>query len=233
MNVDGTRNVVEAALEAKVRRLLYTSSTAALGRPLPGTIGDEQTPYDWPPGMPYNESKRDGERVALAAGSRGIEVVVLSPSFVIGPGDPRRRLATVLRAVRMGLGRVAPPGGLTLCDVRNAAAAHVAALTRGRPGERYVLGGPHVTWREFLAGLASALDAPAPLVTVPPVVLRLAALPLAGVALLASIDAGATRLAGLASERFYSSAKAIAELGYQQTPAAQLIAETVAWYEAT
>lgn len=230
VNVEGTGNVIEAALGAGARRLIHTSSVAALGRPSPGTIGDENTPYDWPPGMPYNETKRDSERAALTGGARGLDVVVLSPAFVLGPDDPRRRLSSLLRAVKLGLARIAPPGGLTVCDVRHVAAAHVAALTRGRPGERYVLGGAHLTWRELLAELAVALAAPGPLVTLPEIALRLAVVPLGLLALLGPLDLGISRLTAFGSERFFSSAKAIAELGYEETPPARLVAETVAWY---
>lgn len=232
VNVEGTRNLIEAAVAARVRRFVHTSSVSALGRPSPGTLGNEDTPYDWPPGLAYPESKRDGERLALKAGERGLDVVVLSPAMVLGPDDPRRRLSTLLRAVRMGLVRVAPPGGLTLCDVRHVADAHVAALTAGRPGERYVLGGPHVTYRELFAEFAAALSAPGPLLTVPPDLFRLAAIPFAGLAFL-GIDLGANRLVSLGAERYFSSAKAMAELGYRETPAADLVRDTVAWYEAT
>jgi dihydroflavonol-4-reductase len=156
-------------------------------------------------------------------------VVVLNPAYVAGPDDPRRRLRTVLAAVKLGLVRIAPPGGLTVCDVRQVAATHVTALTRGRSGERYVLGGPHLRWRELFDRLAVALGAPRPLATVPEVALRL--FPLQLLERITPFEQVAHRLEALTSDRFYSSSKAVRELGYQEPDVDRLVAETVASYE--
>ena len=232
VNVDGTRNVVEAAVGAGVSRLVFTSSSASLGRAPRGGVADETQPYDWPPGFPYNESKRDSERIALAANARGVPAISLNPTMVLGPEAPHDRQLRAMRLIQRGLFRLVPPGGLTLCDVREVARAHVTALTRGKAGERYLLGGPHLTYRALIDLYAKALHAPGPIGTVPAILLEAAALPLFAVGHLFSLPFTADYLTALADKRFYSSDKARAELDYKETPAADLIADTVAWYRA-
>lgn len=235
VNVDGTRNLLEAALAAgRVRRWVHTSSVVALGQPPPGAIADENTEY--PPLSPsdYATSKREGEEMARQAGARGLEVLVLYPSLVMGPDDPRRRFATLMGAIRLGLVRVVPPGGLTLADVRSVAEAHVAALTRGRPGQGYILGGAHVTWRALFDELAAALGAPRPLLTLPPEIMQWASVPLGVLESLGVPTAAvSSRLARFGAERFYSSAKAALELGYRERLAGAILRDTAAWYRSS
>src|SRR6185436_5686010 len=137
--------------------------------------------YDWPPGMPYHETKRDSEVVALRAAGEGMEVVVLSPALVLGPGEPRPRFLTLVRLLQRGLGLVAPPGGSTLCDVRDVADIHVTALQMGRSGQRYILGGPHVPHIELMRLFAEAVGAPRPRLVVPRWAVRGVAMALGGV----------------------------------------------------
>src|SRR5436305_4189330 len=80
VNVEGTRHVLEAARAGGIKRLVHTSSIAAVGRGTPGTIADETTRYDWPLGLGYNESKRDSERLIMRA--EGLETVCLNPALV-------------------------------------------------------------------------------------------------------------------------------------------------------
>ncbi|HEY2745620.1 MAG TPA: NAD-dependent epimerase/dehydratase family protein, partial [Polyangia bacterium] len=95
VNVEGTRHVVEAARAAGVRRLVHTSSIAAVGRVRDGAVADEETRYDWPPGLAYNESKRDSERLVRRA--TGLETVCVSPALVFGPGEVHRRTLPLFR----------------------------------------------------------------------------------------------------------------------------------------
>lgn len=232
VNVTGTRHVIDAAVGAGARRLLFTSSVAAIGRPLPGDVGDETRPYDWPPGLPYNESKRDAERVALSATARGLEVIALNPALVLGPEEPHRRSLPFLKAIDLGLARLAPPGGLTVCDVRDVAFAHVAALDHGRSGERYILGGPGLTVRALLAEFARALHAPGPIATLPAWSLELAGAPLVALGHLLPLPLAPAALTAFLGERYYSSRKAVTELSYRETPIETLVDDTVASYRA-
>ena len=218
VNIAGTERIVAAALTAGARRLVFTSSVAALGRPAIGSVGDEETPYDWPPGSLYQESKRDGESAAMSGRKLGLEVISLNPSLVLGPGAPKPRLARLMRWVRSGLMRLGPPGGVTVCDVRDVAAAHVAAIDQGLDGERYVLGGPQVRYVDVLAAIARALKVPEPLAPLPSGLLRLAARPLSLLPRVTKLPVPAAYLGVFLAERYFSSEKARRGLGYSTRP---------------
>jgi nucleoside-diphosphate-sugar epimerase len=137
----------------------------------------------------------------------------------------------LFRLVKWGLMPLVPPGGTTLCDVRDVAEAHVAALTRGQPGARYILGGPHVTYRELATTVAEVTEGARPIGALPASVLRAAALPVAlvqrlGVPLPFSVN----NLGYLTGFGYYSSARAIEALGYRTRPAAETLADAARWY---
>lgn len=157
VHVDGTRRLLEAAKAAGVRRVVIASSsgTHAVSQSSEPIL-DEEAPYatevvsNWP----YYLSKIYQEKLSLdRAASLGLEVVIVNPSLLLGPGD-RRQSSTgdVLKFLRRQI-PVIPDGGLNFVDARDAAAATVAAMERGQPGRRYLLGGPNWTFREFFGRL--------------------------------------------------------------------------------
>ncbi len=157
VHVDGTRRVFEAARQAGIRRVVLASSsgTVAVSR-APEPILDERAPYavDVVGSWPYYLSKIYQEKLALERGrALGLEVVVVSPSLLLGPGD-RRESSTgdVRRFLRRQI-PIVPDGGLNFVDVRDAAQALASAMDRGRPGERYLVGGPNWTFAEFFGRL--------------------------------------------------------------------------------
>jgi dihydroflavonol-4-reductase len=230
VNVEGTRHVLEAARAVGVRRFVHTSSVAAIGRPHEGAVADEQARYDWPPGMPYHETKRDAERLVRRA--QGIETVVLNPAVVLGPGEITRRTLLAFRLVKWGLLPLVPPGGTTLCDVRDVAEAHVAALTRGQSGERYILGGPQLTFRELATALAEATGGARPLAALPASLLHGAAVPLAALARVGvALPAPLGNLATMTTHGYFSSVRATEALGYRTRPAAETLRDAARWYE--
>jgi dihydroflavonol-4-reductase len=228
VNVEGTRHLLAAARAAGVRRFVQTSSVAAVGQPS-GGVADEDARYDFPPGLGYNESKRDSERLVRTAAD--LETVCLNPALVVGPGDLHRRLLPLFRAIKWGLLPLVPPAGLTLCDVRDVAGAHVAALVGGRPGARYLLGGPHLTMRDLAAAIARVTDGAPPLGVLPATLVRAAVVPLA---LLERVGARLPFHTGAAlyflTNGYYSSARAQAELGYRTRPAEETLGDAARWY---
>jgi dihydroflavonol-4-reductase len=231
VNVQGTRNVLDAARTARVKRFVHTSSVAAVGRGAPGALADEQTRYDWPIGFHYNESKRDAEAVVRSA--RDLETVCLNPALVVGPDEVGRRALPLFRAVRAGLLPLVPPGGTTLCDVRDVAATHVAALERGRAGERYILGGPHLSFREGLSLVADEVGGRAPRAELPANAVRAGMLPLVALERLGVALPWSARYAGyLTARTYYSSEKAMRELGYQTRSAVESIRAAACFYRA-
>jgi dihydroflavonol-4-reductase len=230
VNVQGTRNVVEAARASGVRRLVFTSSVAALGRPN-GEPADESRRYDWPVGLSYNETKRDAEEIVRHA--RDLETISLNPALVLGPGERYRHSLPLFRLAKWGLLTLVPVGGMTLCDVRDVAAAHIAALTRGQPGERYILGGPQLTFSQLASELAAATGGHPARVELPSVLLRLGSLPLVVAEKLGlRLPYSPLYAPYLTLRSFYSSDRAIADLGYRTRSAAETIGDAAAWYRA-
>jgi len=171
LHVDGTRRLLHAAKAAGVRRVLLasTSGTIAISRD-PEPIPDESFPYpvelcgNWP----YYLSKIYQEKLALdLAPKLGLELVVVNPSLLLGPGDRRGSSTTDVRKFLCGEVPVVPAGGVSFVDVRDVAATCLAAMERGRPGARYLLGGPNWTFREFFGRLSRISKVEAPWLRLP------------------------------------------------------------------
>lgn len=177
VNVEGTAHVVNAALAAGVQRLVHTSSVAALGLPAhPADRIDEDTPWqDAPPRSAYARSKRAAELEVYRGLAEGLDAVIVNPALVFGVGRPGANTRRLVDAVRAGWARVVPPGGTGVVDAEDAAAALRRAMAAGAPGQRYVLCAENLSWRRLAATLALALDAPPPLVTLPPRLVHAAA----------------------------------------------------------
>jgi dihydroflavonol-4-reductase len=224
VNVEGTRNVLAAAGD---RRVVHTSSAATCG-PVPGRPADErdQSPA-WELKVAYKRSKIESEKLALAAGA-----VVVNPTTPVGPGD-RRPTPTGKMIRDVAAGRA--PGyvrttALNVVSVEDVAQGHVLAHERGRPGERYLLGGEDLRLREVFAIVAEAAGRKPPRIAIPFRPLLAAAwtadraLSLVGrEPKLLVLDE--VRLARLPA--CFSSDKAKTELGYSARPARQALREAV------
>lgn len=150
VNAAGARNVVVAAREAGARRLVHTSTIDVFEAPRGGTLSEARLAAE-PKGTAYERSKQRAEELVLAAAD-GIEVVLVNPATVYGPGPwAEAGLDAAIRdAIRRRLPAL-PPGGMSLVYADDAARAHLAALDRGRPAERYVLAGGYASIREIAA----------------------------------------------------------------------------------
>ena len=233
MNALTPRLVVEAAAAEGVPRVVHTSSVAAVGRAPHGEAADETTVYRGGEfGLAYGDAKHEGEAEALAAGARlGVEVVVVNPAYVLGvPVDPYQPGETSTRVVgNFMLGRLPAvvDGATNVVDVEDVGRGHLLAAAKGKPGERYILGGYNLTWVELIDRLAVDSDVRRPLLVLP-----------REVGVLARIQ-GDLRLPGLiAPEAFAlmaqnwraSSRKAKRELGYRTRPLDATINATLEWY---
>jgi dihydroflavonol-4-reductase len=178
VHVDGTRRLLEAAGKAAVRRVVLasTSGTIAVSR-TPEPL-DERAPYptELVSSWPYYLSKIYQEKLALDLSSTlGIDLVVVNPSLLLGPGDTRgSSTGDVKKFLRKEI-PIVPPGGLSFVDARDAAQATVAAMERGRARERYLLGGPNWTFAEFFGRLERASKVRGPRFKLPDRVARGAA----------------------------------------------------------
>ena len=235
-NVDGTRDLLTAALEAGAERVVYTSSVATLGL-VAGGSADEETPSRLDDMIgPYKRSKFAAEEVARGlARERGLPVVIVNPSTPVGPGDikptPTGRL--IVEAAR-GQMPAFVDTGLNIVHVDDVAEGHLAAAEKGRIGERYILGGENLALAEILAGVAQAVGRRPPWLRVPHSVLFPVAIGAELAARVTGRDPFVT-LDGVRMSRkkmYFSSEKASRELGYTPRPAREAIADAVSWFGA-
>jgi dihydroflavonol-4-reductase len=233
-NVEGTRNVLSAAHGSGVQRIVYTSSVATIGIPADGTPGDEQSANSLENMIGhYKRSKYLAEEVVREAARDGISVVIVSPSTPVGPGDvkptPTGQLVLDAAAGRMP---AYVDTGLNIVHVDDVAAGHLLAYERGRAGERYILGGQDMSLREILELIARLEGRNPPRVRLPyGVVLPIAYLA-EGFARLTG-RSGRITLEGVRMSRkkmFFSSAKAVRELGYRWRPPVQAFEDAIRWF---
>lgn len=170
LHVDGTRRVLERMAAAGVKRMILASTSGTIGVSKEEAILDESAPYaeDIVAGWPYYASKIYQERLAFEHGAKlGIEVVAVNPSLLLGPGDRRLSSTGDVRKFIKKQIPVLPDGGINFVDARDAALATAAALDKGRAGERYLLGGPNWTMKEFFGRLGRVANVAPPRLKLP------------------------------------------------------------------
>lgn len=168
VNAGGTRIVCEEALEAGVERLVHTSSVAALGPAPAGGRGDERQIFTAGElGIPYVNSKHEAEVEVLRAAARGLDAVIVNPTFVLGPSpDGGSSMGLVKRFLQRRIPAYVD-GGLNIVDVRDVAEGHLLADAKGARGERYILGGRNFTLQRLFADFSRLSGVPAPPLRVP------------------------------------------------------------------
>jgi dihydroflavonol-4-reductase len=233
-NVEGTRNLLNAARRAGVQRIVYTSSVATMGLPADGSAGDENTPVALPNMIGhYKRSKYLAEQLVLEFARAGSPVVIVNPSTPVGPGDVKPTpTGQLVRDAAAGRMPAYVDTGLNIVHVDDVAAGHLSAYERGRVGERYILGGEDMTLREILTHIAGIVGGRPPRVRLP----YAAVLPIAYLAeayAKLSGRSGRVTLEGVRMSRkrmFFSSAKAVRELGYRWRPPLQAFEDAVRWF---
>ncbi len=234
-NVEGTRNVMNAALSAGVERIVYTSSVATLASRPNREPSDETLPLAAEAAIgAYKYSKVMAERLVEAmVAEQNLPAVIVNPSTPIGPGDvrptPTGRIIIEAAAGRMP---AYVDTGLNLVHVDDVATGHVAALRKGRIGERYILGGQDVLLGDMLREIARQIGRSPPKVRLP----RQLIFPIAyGAEAIARFTGRepfvtTTGLKLAKDHMFFTSAKAERELGYQARPYGDAVAEAIAWF---
>jgi dihydroflavonol-4-reductase len=233
VNALSPRIAVEAAAAEDVRRLVLTSSVAGIGPAPAGQVGTEEDVYRGDGlGLVYPDAKHEGEAEALAAGARhDLEVVIVNPSYVFGapvdrstPGETSTRM--IGNYLRGRLPAVVD-GDTNVVDVRDVARGHLRAAERGRPGERYVLGGHDLGWVELFERVAELSGVRRPLLVLPREAGGVArAAEAAGLPSLVSAEG----IVLMGQNWRYSSAKARRELGYRARPLERTLLDTIEWY---
>ncbi|MGO9828762.1 MAG: NAD-dependent epimerase/dehydratase family protein [Myxococcaceae bacterium] len=233
INVEGTRQVLQAARSAAIERLVHVSSSVAVGAGPLCEPATEDSAFPSRGGTPYAESKRASEE--LAAGNWGdLEVVIANPTFVVGAYGTGASSAEVVRLVASGLLRAYPPGGTNFVNADDVADGLVLAMERGTAGQRYLLGGENLTYRAFLAQVAEECGESPPAIQLPSWAAK--GLGRAGDVLgrLSSARLGWVNtpfLAGLFEPAYVSSRKAERALAYRPRPVRRGIREALRWYQ--
>jgi dihydroflavonol-4-reductase len=230
-NVEGSVNVVRAAADAGVARVVYTSSAAVIGE-LPGVVADETTPHRGSFHTVYERSKHDAEAAMVAeAGRLGVDVVCVNPSSVQGPGRTGGT-ARLLIAYLSGRLRFAVDVAMSLVYGPDCAEAHVLAEERGRTGERYLVSGATLSVTEAVDLCDRITGGGHRVRMVPGWLVRAAAAPVGWAFRLVGRDAPLCSEAARAMlhGHRYDGSKAERELGLRYTPLEDWLAATVAWY---
>ena len=233
-NVDGTRNILGAARTVGVPRVVYTSSVATVGIPADGVPGNENTPVSLSNMIGhYKRSKFLAEEVAREAAGTTLSVVIVNPSTPVGPGDikptPTGQLVLDAASGRMP---AYVDTGLNIVHVDDVAAGHLLAFERGQSGERYILGGEDMSLETILTQIARLTGRRPPRIRLPYGVV----LPMAYVAEgFAKISgrSGRLTLEGVRMSRkrmFFSSDKAVRDLGYRWRPPLEAFADALHWF---
>ena len=234
-NVEGTRRVLEAARQSGAQRIVHTSSIATLGSRPDRTPGDEQTPVTLKDMVGYyKRSKYLAEEVARDFARQGLPVVIVNPAAPVGVGDHKpTRTGQMIVDYLNGKMPAYVNTALTIVDVEDVAEGHLLAAERGKIGERYILGGENLTLKQVLDLLAEVSGRPPVRYRIPGVVaLAWAYLDVGLARLVPRHMPMATPEAVRVSRRgeFFSSARAIRELGYQPGPAREALRKAVEWY---
>ena len=234
VNVGGTRNVAEA-VRSEGSRLVYTSSIATIGGMHDGVLPDERSMPIGPPPGPYKRSKWEAEALVRSEAQRGLDAVIVNPTFPVGAGDVKPTpTGAVIRDFLDGRLPAYVDTGMNVVDVEDVAEGEILALERGQRGERYILGHANLTMREFLEELAAISGRKAPRFRMPHAV----ALGLAHAdAFVTGRLLGRTPripLEGVRTAReimFANCLRAVRELGLRQTPIHDALAKAVRWFE--
>ena len=240
VTVEGTRNLLQAAQASGVKRVVHTSSVAALGVPAargalpasPSIINENHTWNFRPDWYPYGYAKYLAEQEVQKVVAQGLDVVIVNPSMIFGPGDIHRQSSSIINQVARRRISVTLAGGVNVIHSEDMVAGHLAACERGRCGQRYILGGENLSFTVMLRTIAEVTGVPAPQLMLPTSLLRAAAGPAQLLADFLHLPVGADllRLAGYFF--FYDLSKARDELAWEPLRTArQAFQDAYAWFK--
>jgi dihydroflavonol-4-reductase len=239
VTVAGTRNVLNAAKVSGVRRVIHTSTVAALGVPekphkknIAPSVMNEYHTWNFPPQWwSYGHSKYLAEMEVQNAVANGLDAVIVNPALVIGAGDINRVGGNVIIKAAQGILIAAPPGGLNVVHIDDVVRGHLLALERGRIGERYILGGQNLSHLEFLQIVAGVIGIQGPRAAIPEWLVQVLARPVEIAAKILPLPIGADLLHKAGYFFYYDMHKAHQELGLSELQSTRTaIRDAYTWY---
>jgi nucleoside-diphosphate-sugar epimerase len=233
VNVEGTSNVFGEALQANVKKVVFTSTCGVLGPALNEPL-DETSPRLNDFSLDYDRSKKMGEDVALDYVHKGLNIVVVSPAKVYGPGrtsHPFTGNAMIGRFLKTRIAFIPSPGTYKVCFtyVEDVLKGHILAMEKGRTGEKYILGGHNIAHYDFFDCVRRLTNFKARIIRVPKPLIKFAAFleesrhAITG----AEISFSVKSVDYVFNNYIFSSKKAIQELGYTITPLNEALSETI------
>lgn len=234
LHVDGTRRVLQEMQKAGVLRMVLASTSGTIGVSKDEVILDESAPYaeQLVSGWPYYASKIYQERLAFDLGPKlGLEVVAVNPSLLLGWGDRRLSSTGDVRKFIKGQVPILPEGGINFVDARDVAVATANALAQGRAGERYLMGGPNWTMKEFFEKLGRIAEVSPPRIKAPAKLMRWGASVVEELYRHRGKEPPVDRISVEMAEHYWwiDSSKAEAELGFSSRDPLLTLHDTVAY----
>ena len=236
VNVEGTKQVMEAVRTNDIKRYVHVGSASSFGYGTKENPGNEESPYKSAKyGLDYTKTKLEAqELVVKAAREEGLPALVVCPTFMIGPYDAKPSSGAMVRAIALGQLPALSSGGKNWVAVKDVAVGVCNALSKGNIGESYILGGVNLSFKEAVAMIAEAIGQPKyPKMVMPNFIML-------GIGGTSSMVAAITKkapklsypLARIATHgHYFSPAKAIRELDLPQTPIGEAAQELHAWFK--
>lgn len=234
VNVEGTQNVCQVAMEASVEKLVYTSSTNALGYGSAEHPATEESEYNFGRfHLPYADTKYEAEQVVHKFITEGLPCVIVNPSFMLGQWDVKPTSGQLILSAMKAPVLFYTSGAHTLIDVEDAAVGHVLAMEKGVIGERYILATQGMTYRELMSIIKEVTGSRAPLLPMPyPVAITGGYLGTTVGYLMKGRNLLANHLSIRMSylERYVDASKAVQELGLPQNDIAAAVEKAYRWF---
>lgn len=233
VNEEGTRNIVEAALQAKVKRMVYVGTANTFGFGSKSQPGNETQAYKSAKyGLDYMDSKRKAQQIVLeACQNKGLPAIVVNPTFMLGPYDSKPSAGAMIVAIYQGKVPGYTSGGRNYIYVKDAAVAMCNALKMGRIGECYILGHHNMNYKEAFGKIASVVGVKAPGLPIPSFAsLLYGAIGSFGAKVTGKAPTVSLAMARISTdEHYFDARKAQEELLLPQTPIEQAIRESFDW----
>ncbi len=233
VNVNGTRNIVDTCLEQGIEKLVHTSSIAAIGFRNDGALVDESTPFNWEPyDVEYRNAKHLAEKEIQRGVKLGLPAVIVNPAVVIGPRDIHFHGGQIIRDVYKKRIFYYTGGGTNVVYVDDVVRGHLIAAKQGRFGERYILGGQNLTYREIFSITAEMVGGIMPVFQLPRPAVKAVGLAVEGISNVFGMRPWVTRelLAGVGLYAWFSLEKAQRELAYTFTSFRDAVQRSFEWY---
>lgn len=233
INVTGTKNILEEALESNCKKFIHISSVAAIGFGENGEAINENHPYNWKRfNISYMETKYEAEKEVYKAIKKGLNATIVNPANVWGAGDYRGRRVSIIKALKLGF-PFYTSGGTNFVDVDAVCEAIINAIEFGKCGERYILGGENLKIKEFTSIISNELNKKPPFIKIStfPITVYTYVQEGIGVVIGKNPKPSISQLPLIGRYIYYDSSKAIKELKMPQIPIRECIRKTIDFYK--